>query len=149
MKFLKKHKKLIKILIITALVVVGTIISLNWLFQPAYTEAFGEVVVSRPVIDNTDMVEWVMNRVEEVGINKYEAYMIIQRESGWREDICIIEPNETISCGIWMLNTIHNNRGLTNACKLDYKCATEWAIKLYKERGGWSAWSVAKGLGLK
>lgn len=93
------------------------------------------------------MKEWVKNEILNAGLDWDEAKRIIEKESSWREDICIIEPNNTISCGIWQLNTVHNKKGLTNACKVDYRCSTKYAIKINKDWGGWCAWTAAKKLG--
>ncbi len=85
--------------------------------------------------------DYVKQEVEKAGLKWNEADCIITEESHWREDICIIEPDMSISCGIWQLNTVHNKDGLTNACKVDYKCATEFAIKKRLHDGNWSAWT--------
>jgi hypothetical protein len=92
--------------------------------------------------------DYVRQEVEKAGLKWEDVNNIITKESNWREDICIIEPNKTISCGLWMINTVHNKTGMTNACKVDYKCATEWAINKRLKDGNYCAWSVAKPLGL-
>ena len=73
---------------------------------------------------------------------------IIQCESGWRDDIVIIEPNGSISLGLWQINTVHNNEKskhyISNVDKLDYKLATQWTITKRISDGNWSAWSCAK-----
>ena len=85
--------------------------------------------------------DYVKQEVEKAGLSWEEANCIITEESQWRDDICIIEPDMSISCGIWQLNTVHNKNGLTNACKVNYKCATEFAIKKRLHDGNWSAWT--------
>lgn len=99
---------------------------------------------------SVSLEEYVFNRVEEeLGFQEaVKAVNIITCESNWRTDICIIEPNDTISCGLWQINTVHNNPSsdnyISNADKLDYKKATEWAIQKRKADGGWFAWSCYK-----
>lgn len=91
--------------------------------------------------ETTPVRQYVLTAVYDAGLNPDEADCIIREESQWREDICIIEPNNSISCGLWQLNTVHNKNGLTNACKLDYKCATKFAIEKRLKDGNWNAWT--------
>ncbi len=65
-----------------------------------------EIIVNQS--EELSMEEWVLTEVRKAGLNSNKVWAIIQAESAWREDICIIEPNNTISCGLWQLNTIHN-----------------------------------------
>ena len=119
----------------------GLIEVYSFVTDPVKIGLISDVLVPRASAE-LPMKEWIKNRIENAGLDWKVADCIITEESSWREDICIIEPNMTISCGLWMLNTVHNKGGLTNACKTDYKCATDFAIKLQKEWNGWHAWSV-------
>jgi len=94
--------------------------------------------------------EYVFEEVKrELGLSEaIKAVSIIQCESKWKPDIVIIEPNETISLGLWQINTVHNKKSspnyISNIDKLDYKKATLWAIQKRKNDGNWSSWSCAR-----
>ena len=127
-------------------IIIAEVVEKGWFKVIGYPAEF---TLSVPKAEpEPDMKEWIRTRVEAAGMVWDEVNAVIEGESRWRPDICIIEPNDTISCGLWMLNTVHNKGGLTNACKTDYKCATEFAIGLYQKHG-WQPWSVAKKLSLK
>ena len=118
---------------------------LERLQSPEANQAITSVIVPRKAeAKELSMKEWVKQEIEKAGLSWEKVNSIIECESNWRDDICIIEPNMTISCGLWQLNTVHNKKGLTNACKTDYKCATKYAIKLNREWNGWSAWTCGK-----
>lgn len=105
----------------------------------------------------TDMKEWVLWRVAKDGIDPYEAYMIIQKESLWDDQNTGINTGAipSVDMGLWQLNTtrFHSKKTkhyISPTCAYEYKCATEEAIKIYKDWGNsWGAWTTAKDLGLK
>ena len=95
--------------------------------------------------EEQDMYEYVFNTLkEQLGLK--EAIMgvaIVQCESSWRDDIAIIEPNDTISTGLFMINSIHKPT-ISYTDMLDYKKATQWAIDKRIADGSWNAWTCAR-----
>lgn len=86
--------------------------------------------------------------VEKV-FGKYakRAKAIIACESSWNP-AAVNNSNRDKSNdkGLWQINSIH---GLSDACRLDYKCSTDYAYKLFK-RSGFQPWySSRKCHGLK
>lgn len=101
-------------------------------------------------LEPTELKDWVLWRVEKANIDKYEAFAIINCESKWNtEAINGADKNggNGTDLGLWQINTKYQPN-TKPSCSLDYKCATDEAIKIYKSRGNWSAWSCAKILGL-
>jgi hypothetical protein len=98
----------------------------------------------------TDMRDWVLWKVKEAGIDPYEAYSIINCESLWNPEQLQWKANDNgVDIGLWQINSYHQKQ-VKPSCSLDYKCATEEAIKIYQKRGNnWSAWNCAKIVGLK
>lgn len=91
-----------------------------------------------------DVKEWVLAKVAEAGLNPREAEIIVNCESHWDPDAIGINKNRTADLGLWQINTIHKD--ISNADKLDYKKATEWAIQKRVKDGNWRAWYCAKRL---
>jgi len=144
-----KTKRLISILVKTAIVVAAVLLAANWALKPAHTSAYGEINVERPeAAEITDIKEYVLNEVEKHGLNKWEAYEIINCESRWNSDEAVREPNRTISFGLWMINSIHKD--ISNLDKLDVIKSTRWAIEKRLQKGKWSpTWSCATKLGIR
>ena len=90
------------------------------------------------------MQEYVLNEVEKAGLNKYEAYIIINCESRWDSNRFNVNSNKTIDLGLWQINTIHKN--ISNIDKMDYKKATAWSIEKRIKDGNWKAWVCSKQL---
>ena len=97
--------------------------------------------------------EYVFEELQDtLGVQEaVKGVSIVQCESQWRSDIAMIEPNDTISFGLWQINSVHNKgeHEISNVDKLDYKKATAWAIEKRLRDGNWSAWSCARKLGVK
>lgn len=83
--------------------------------------------------------EWVFNRLrEKLPLNEaLRGMQIVQCESQWRPDI-IMMNDSTVDVGLWQINSIHKD--ISNADKLDYKKATDWAIDKRLKDTNWSAW---------
>lgn len=88
------------------------------------------------------MKDWVLNKVAEAGLNPQEAEAIINCESRWNPDAMGINRNRTADLGLWQINSIHKD--ISNADKLDYKKATDWAIAKRLKDGHWGAWYCAR-----
>ena len=90
------------------------------------------------------MKDWVLKQVIEAGLDPSEAEIIINCESKWNPDAMGINYNRTADLGLWQINSIHKD--ISNADKLDYKKATEWAIQKRLKDGHWRAWMCARKL---
>lgn len=49
--------------------------------------------------------------------------------------------------GYWQINNVYHPT-VTEECAKDVKCSTDYAYKLYKERGDFSAWTCGRRYGL-
>jgi len=108
-----------------------------------------EVTADTP--EPTDMKDWVLWKVKSEGIDPYEAYSIINCESRWNPEAVNGSHNNGgngTDLGLFQINTKYQPQ-VKPSCSLDYRCATEEAIKIYKKRGNWSAWTCASIVGLK
>ena len=90
--------------------------------------------------------DWVLNEIKKAGLNDKEAWAIINCESRWRADAVGVNTNGSFDLGIWQINSIHKN--ISNAEKMDYQKATEWAINKRLNDGNWNAWVCARKLGI-
>lgn len=96
----------------------------------------GEVAMAK---EELPMKDWVLNEVKNAGLNEYEAYVIINCESRWNPDNTYNNGDYGIDRGLWQINSKYHPE-VSNSCSYDYKCATKEALRIYKERGNWSAW---------
>jgi len=90
------------------------------------------------------MKEWVLQKIAEAGLNPQEAEVIINCESRWDPDVIGFNYNRTVDMGLWQINSIHKD--ISNADKLDYKKATDWAIAKRLKDGHWGAWYCSRKL---
>ena len=149
--------KLSKVLIVEIALALALVIVLADLYAGKVSEALYPVIT--PVQAEIAQIKAVELPIEEYVFEEVRRELGIQdaikavsmiggcENKSWLPDICIIEPNYTISCGIWMINTVHNRKDssnyISNADKVDYKKATEWAINKRIKDGDWSAWSCS------
>ena len=114
-----------------------------------FTPKVQTVIAESP--EPTDMRDWVLWKVEQAGIDKYEAYAIVNCESRWNDQATHVNQDKenSVDMGLWMINTTKWQKQVSPECAYDYKCATEEAIKIYNKRGNWSAWTCASIVGLK
>lgn len=107
--------------------------------------------VTADTLEPTDMKEWVLWRVKNAGIDPYEAYSIVNCESRWNPEAVNGSHNNNgngTDLGLFQINTKFQPQ-VKPSCSLDYKCATDEAIKIYqKNHDSWQAWSCAKVVGL-
>jgi len=98
-----------------------------------------------PELTKEELVKnWVLARVVEAGLNPVEAEAIITCESRWNPDAMGVNNNRTVDLGLWQINSIHKD--ISNAEKLDYQKATEWAIAKRIKDGHWKAWYCSRKL---
>lgn len=88
------------------------------------------------------MKEWILNQVALAGLNVDIADKIIECESNWKPDAHAVNWNNKkgVDRGLWQISSLFHKE-VSNKCAYDYKCATKEAIRIYKGRGNWSAWS--------
>lgn len=98
--------------------------------------------IEKEEVKKPSMQEWVMSRVREAGLNEYEAWAIINCESKWNPNAMNTKNRDgSYDMGLFQINSVHKD--ISNANKLDYKKATEWAIKKRLHDGNWSAWACS------
>ena len=109
----------------------------DYLF-PAYITPSVNVPKAKPL----SMKEQVLLEVKKAGMDVKLADAIIQCESAWRPDAHAVNWNNKagVDRGLWMINSLAHKE-VSNACSYDPICATKEAIKIYKSRGNYSAWS--------
>jgi hypothetical protein len=114
--------------------------------------AHADITETRAVMRHGDAAaplsveDWVLNEIRKAGLNDKEAWAIINCESRWRTDAVGVNTNGSYDLGIWQINSIHKN--ITNADKMDYQKATEWAINKRLNDGNWSAWVCSRKLNI-
>jgi hypothetical protein len=102
------------------------------------------IVVSRiEKAGEVSLKDWVLNAVKEEGISPAEAEKIIQCESNWNDQATHINGDGSIDRGLWQINSKYHPN-VTPSCTYEYSCATREAIKIYKSRGSWDAWTCKK-----
>jgi len=94
------------------------------------TCSINQNVQTEPIDEVAEMKKWVLTRVAEEGLETRIVETIINCESRWDPDAMGVNTNKSVDLGLWQINSIHKD--ISNADKLDYKKATEWAIKKRK-----------------
>lgn len=152
MKFFQTHKYTHK----TISLVIAVSFAYSMLFaqtaKAEFTSAFdnifqviGDSLNTKKIVEpELPMKDWVLKQVAEAGLNPVEAEIIINCESRWESDAIGVNYNHTADLGLWQINSIHKD--ISNADKLDYKKATEWAIEKRLKDGHWKAWACARKL---
>lgn len=87
----------------------------------------------------------VLGMIYDAGLNPEEADKIIQCESQWQPDAHSVnwKGKQGVDRGLWQINSLYHPE-VSNADAYNYIKATEHAIRIYKERGNWSAWACSK-----
>lgn len=81
---------------------------------------------------------------EKFGKDGDLAVQIARAENGAQDcDLIIIEPNDTVSMGAFMINSVHFKR-FPPKDLVDCKKNADAAFQIYSEQGGFQAWSVYK-----
>ncbi len=112
----------------------------NGIFQSLKNTS--EALMIEEVIEELPMKEWVLKQVADAGLDPAEAEVIITCESRWNPDAMGVNNNRSVDLGLWQINSIHKD--ISNADKLDYKKATEWAIDKRLKDGSWRAWYCSR-----
>ena len=139
------------------LVILGIIVSLTALLS--ILQAYHLITVSKALpkiaykptqqAENLSMVDYVMNEVENAGIDKYKVYALIQCESTWNDQAWQVNYHKktdtySLDQGLWEINSFYHSE-VSPECNFDYKCQTEQAIRIIKDRG-FSEWTCGKNL---
>jgi len=112
----------------------------------AYQPDKYEPIAQLQLWPETDPIKtYVLKEIYKAGLNPDEAEAIINCESKWNADAHAINWNgkQGIDRGLWQINSLYHPE-VSNECSYDYKCSTKEAIRIYKDRGNWSAWSCSK-----
>lgn len=99
----------------------------------------GQIITEQQAMKN-----WVLKRVADAGLDPKEANIIITCESRWNPDAMGFNTNHTADLGLWQINSIHKD--ISNADKLDYQKATDWAINKRIAQGHWLDWACSRKL---
>ena len=121
----------------------------SYMFESTHavtTERVVDEVVPVEEDENLDIKQVVMAMVSQAGLDPFEAYAIIQCESGWNPEAYNINTNRTADFGLWEINSIHKN--ISTVDKFDPVKSTEWAINKRLHDKNWSAWVCANNLGI-
>lgn len=74
---------------------------------------------------------------QKFGRHAARAKKVIACESGWNPSAVNRSNRDgTDDMGAWQVNSVH---GLSDSCRLDFRCSTDFAYKLFK-RSGWQPW---------
>jgi hypothetical protein len=79
--------------------------------------------------------DYIRERLGDKGV------AIAHCESRFKLDAYNINRNGSNDAGVWQINSIH---GLSDDCRFDLKCSTDWVIEKVKRDKGWSAWTCNK-----
>ena len=143
-----ENKKLFKTVVWWSIVFIlasALVVYLDYQFLLNDIEAGGEITIyTRDTsLNNKPVWEDVLERVEsEFGQEMaLKVFAVIQCESNWNPDaINTANKNKSFDAGLWQINSTHK---ITNACKLDVNCSTDYAIELIKKQG-LKPWTCAK-----
>jgi hypothetical protein len=111
-----------------------TFLSANlWFSQPEYkTDLCGLTSVICQDEDIAYIQEYIRERTGDIGL------AIADCESDFRLDAVNYNRNKTWDKGLWQINDIHK---LSDECRFDLECSTDWVVEKVKRDGGFGAWS--------
>jgi len=89
----------------------------------------------------TYIQEYIRDEFNKAGLDGDKAVKIAYCESRFKTDAVGYNRNGSNDKGVFQINSIH---GLSDDCRLDLKCSTEWAIEKVKRDKGWSAWTCSR-----
>jgi len=114
----------------------------------ASLKAIAAPVVKESDEDDKDEIRaYVLAEAVKFGLNPREVELIVKCESTWNDKATHTNRNGSIDAGLWQINSLH--KSLSFEEKMDYKIATDWALKKRVHDGNWSAWYCAKRMGIK
>ena len=140
MEHIKKHGAFyaLLVIIITYPILDSQIIKLarsEWHIEKTYQSKLIKTV--RAEAYQPTMKEWVLDRVEESGLDRNKVDCLLWHESHYYQYAINKNSNGTFDTGLWQINDIHN---ISREDTFDYKKATEWSIKKIKHDGNYEAW---------
>ena len=110
-------------------------VAMLWFPQPIETDWCGLAVVECYYESPTYVQEYIRERLGDEGV------AIAHCESRYKLDAYNINRNGSNDAGVWQINSIH---GLSDDCRFDLKCSTDWVIEKVKRDNGWTAWTCNK-----
>ena len=125
--------------------------------QAESTDKVIEEICSLPYVDcgtteERKIKEWIYNRwlqnTDEETARKAMRIVGECENRDWNPDVVVLEPNNTYSCGIFQINSVHIPARLSNDQCLDYQHNTDVAIQIYLEQG-FSPWTCSRILDIK
>lgn len=102
---------------------------------------------------NEDPMAWMQKQWIDAGANWNEVWAVTKIESQWDQEAwncngkgsSLDEETYALDVGLYQLNSIHE---IKLSCSIDLRCATNEAIRIWKEQG-WTPWYGAAKLGIK
>jgi len=130
--------------IILMITLTGLIEVYNFVTDPIKQEMIAEVLVPS-VHAEPSMKEWIKNEIEKAGLDWNTASKLIECESKGNPDAHAVnwDNKAGVDRGLWQISSLYHKE-VSNECAYNYKCSTKEAIRIYKEWGGWGAWSCNK-----
>jgi len=130
--------------IVLMITLTGLIEAYKFISDPVKQHTMANILVPRASAEPS-MKEWIKNEIERAGIDWNEASKIIQCESKGNPDAHAVNWSNKagVDRGLWQISSLYHKE-VSNECSYNYKCSTLEAIRIYKEWGGWGAWSCSK-----
>ena len=79
--------------------------------------------------------EYIRERLGDKGV------AISYCESRFKLNAYNVNRNGSNDAGVWQINSIH---GLSDECRFDLECSTDWVVEKVKRDGNFNAWSCNK-----
>ena len=94
-----------------------------------------------PVLEVLEPSRYIIQELDKNGIDSDFGLLVARCESSLNLKATHINKNGSNDAGIWQINSIHK---LSDECRFDLKCSTDWVIEKVKRDKGWSAWACAR-----
>ena len=140
----KKQFRQIRNLFILTLILVALI----GYYENSFEIEQAQAIQIQPAIQiypepETDLKKYVLTEVYKAGLNPDYVERLLHCESTWNNEAHTLEPNSTVSSGVWQINSVHKAT-ISPSERFDIEKSTEWAINKRLHDGNWSAWSCSR-----
>jgi hypothetical protein len=110
-------------------------VAMMWFPQPIETDWCSASFVECPEESPTYIQEYIRERLGDKGV------AISYCESRFKLNAYNVNRNGSNDAGVWQINSIH---GLSDECRFDLECSTDWVVEKVKRDGNFNAWSCNK-----
>ena len=90
-----------------------------------------------------EIKQYIESSFDNAGLDSDKALAVANCESHFDPKATHTNTNGSTDGGVWQINSIHK---LSDDCRYDVRCSTQWVIEKVKNEGNWSAWTCAKRL---